>query len=415
MPEQRSNDDERPAWARRIRSERQARGWSQSEAIRALRAHSAQTLSSDNTLLRNWKRWEAGEAEPDDFYRRLIAKTFGTVTAALFPAVRNDRKDSGLVTATGMDTLELVARLRRSDVSTSTLDALRITGERLCSDYPYMAPEHLCIEGRQWLNRIGHLLDQRLTLEQHGEILSIAGWITLLVGCVEYDMGNKRASEATRQAALSLGEETDHSEIVGWAQEMQAWYALTQGNYRGVIVASEAGQLVAPQHSVSVQLAAQKAKAWARIGDRRQVEIALGQGRTLLESLPHPDNLDNHFVVDPGKFDFYAMDCYRVLGENQLAENYAHEVIEAGTDFDGSEKSPMRIAEARITLGVVAVRRGDVDQAVAYGRQALNGNRQSLPSLLMTSRELATVLQDHHGKNPDAVDYLDQLRAISAA
>jgi hypothetical protein len=108
---------------------------------------------------------------------------------------------------------------------------------------------------------------------------------------------------------------------------MRAWYALTQGNYRGAIQAASAGQDAAPSHSVSVQLFAQGAKAWARIGDRRQVEVALDAGRRVLESLPFPENLDNHFVVDPAKFDFYAMDCYRIVGEDQLANLAAHEVI----------------------------------------------------------------------------------------
>ncbi len=67
---------------------------------------------------------------------------------------------------------------------------------------------------------------------------------------------------------------------------------------------------MAPVHGVTVQLAAQEAKAWARIGDRRQTEVALDRGRRLLDSMPYPENLDNHFVVDPTKFDFYAMDCY---------------------------------------------------------------------------------------------------------
>jgi hypothetical protein len=124
-----------------------------------------------------------------------------------------------------------------------------------------------------------------------------------------------------------------------------------------VIAASEAGQHAAPHHGVTVQLAAQKAKAWARVGDRRQVEVALDHGRTLLESLPYPDNLDNHFLVDPAKFDFYAMDCYRLLGEDRLAEAYAHQVIANGTDYDGTERAPMRNAEARVTLGVLAVPR----------------------------------------------------------
>ena len=125
---------------------------------------------------------------------------------------------------------------------------------------------------------------------------------------------------------------------MAWAQEMRAWFALTRGDYRGVLAAAATGHEVAPNGAAAVQLHAQKAKAWARIGDRRQVEVALDQGRALLEQLPYPDNLDNHFAVDPAKWDFYSMDCYRLLGashdagstENKLAEFYTTEVIRIG-------------------------------------------------------------------------------------
>ena len=43
--------------------------------------------------------------------------------------------------------------------------------------------------------------------------------------------------------------------------------------------------------------------------------------------MPYPENLDHHFVVDPTKFDFYAMDCYRHLGEDRMAETLADDVI----------------------------------------------------------------------------------------
>jgi hypothetical protein len=99
--------------------------------------------------------------------------------------------------------------------------------------------------------------------------------------------------------------------------------ALTSGDYHGVIAAARAGTEAAPHSGVSVQLAAQEAKAWARIGDRRQVEVSLDRGRRLLDVMPYPDNLDDHFVVDPAKFDFYAMDCYRMLAEDKLAEGLA--------------------------------------------------------------------------------------------
>ncbi|MFJ1542482.1 XRE family transcriptional regulator [Micromonospora chalcea] len=379
-----------------------------------MRVHAAEQLPADSTLLRNWKRWEAGSSEPDGFYKALIAKTFGTVTAAFFPPATPHEADAALIAGTGMETVEILARLRSSDVSAATLEALRITADRLCCEYPYMASEQLRVEGRAWLRRITALMDRRLTLAQHQEVLSLAGWVALLVGCVEYDMGLRRIAEGTRKAALTLGDEAGNAAISGWAYEMRAWYALTQGDYRGVIAAAEAGEAVAAHDGAAVQLTAQRAKAWARLGDRRQVETALDKGRSLLESLPYPEDTDHHFVVDPAKFDFYAMDCYRIAGEDRLAEMYAREVIRSSTDPDGTERKPMRNAEARITLGVVAARNGDLDQAVSYGRRALDGDRKSLPSLLMCSKELATLLRDRYPTEPEAVSYLDEVRTLSA-
>ncbi len=101
-----------------------------------------------------------------------------------------------------------------------------------------------------------------------------------------------------------------------------------------------------------MQLAAQEAKAWARIGDRRQTEVALDRGRRLLDTMPYPENLDHHFVVDPTKFDFYAMDCYRMLAEDKMAENLADEVIQASTDFDGQNARRCAWPKHAITLGV---------------------------------------------------------------
>jgi hypothetical protein len=233
------------------------------------------------------------------------------------------------------------------------------------------------------------------------------------VGCVEYDTGNRQAAETTRQAALSLGSEADHGEIIGWAHEMRAWINLTSGDYHGVVAASRAGNDVTPDSGVAVQLAGQEAKAWARIGDRRQTEVALDRGRRLLDAMPYPENLDHHFVVDPTKFDFYAMDCYRMLADDKMAENLANEVVQASTDFDGKERAPIRLAEARITLGVVAARQGDLDEAVRQGEHALNGQRKSLPSLLMVSRDLTRVLNDMYPAETSTQQYLDHLQALS--
>ncbi len=314
----------------------------------------------------------------------------------MFPVPPRRDADNDVLAITGMDTLELVSRLQRSDLDDATLNGLRVMADSLCSEYPFAPADQLLTEGRAWLRRITQFQGQRLTLKQHREILVQAGWVALLLACVEYDTGNRQAAETTRQAALSLGAEADHAEIQAWAQEIRAWMNLTAGDYHGVIAAAQSGTEMAPIHGVTVQLAAQEAKAWARIGDRRQTEVALDRGRRLLDSMPYPENLDNHFVVDPTKFDFYAMDCYRHLAEDRMAENLADEVIRSATDFDGTERAPMRLAEARVTLGVIAARQGDVEQAIHQGEQRSDRTAQIAALARMVSRDLMRVLKERY-------------------
>ncbi|MFF8414674.1 XRE family transcriptional regulator [Streptomyces zaomyceticus] len=403
--------DDRPDWARRMVAERVARGWSQVEAVRALMLRLDADAPAEHDMLRQWKRWEAGEAFPRK-YAPVIAATFGTATYALFPAAGKRDGRAEIRAVSGMDTVDIVSRLRASDVDTATLDALRITTDRLCTEYAYMPAEQLLIEGKAWLGRVANLQHQRLTLSQHREVIALAGQLALLVGCVEYDSGLSRAAEATRRAALDLGGEAGTPHVIGWAHEMRAWFALTAGDYRGVIAAADAGIAAAPNESVAVQLYAQKAKAWARIGDRQQTEVALDAGRRLLEGMPYPENVEHHFVVDPAKFDFYRMDAYRRVAEDRLAEQIASEVIRVNTDFDGTERAPMRISEARVTLGVVAARAGDLDTALSYGEQALGSNRRSVPSLAMVASDLGGVLHQRYGGVPEAQEFLAHLREL---
>ena len=104
-------NDDRPSWARRMSNERRARGWSQAEAVRAMRSQSPTELPSQQSMLRQWKRWESGEVFPG-VYQGAIAATFGTATHAMFPVAPQRDPDSDVLAVTGMDTLELVGRLQ---------------------------------------------------------------------------------------------------------------------------------------------------------------------------------------------------------------------------------------------------------------------------------------------------------------
>jgi transcriptional regulator with XRE-family HTH domain len=311
------------------------------------------------------------------------------------------------------ETSELLLRIQASDTSHTTVEALQVTAFELCCDYGWRDAGELRGEALRWLREVVRLR-RAAGLREHGDLLTVAGWLGLLVGCVEYDMGMRTVANASRAAALSLGEEAGNTEIAAWAWEMTAWFALTQGRFSEAIAAAQAGQgLVGESHTVSVQLIGQEAKALARTGDVRAVREALDRGRHLLEKFPRPDRPDHHFVVDPDKWDFYAMDTYRLAGDDERAEHHAHQVLRLGTAADGTEKAPMRMAEARLTLGVASARAGELEQAVGMGMEAFRATRRSLPSLLMVAGELDVELSRRYPKEPSTGDFRAKLRSVS--
>lgn len=308
-------------------------------------------------------------------------------------------------------TVELLQRMRAGAVTPGAADSVQAAAFELCCEYPVREASALRQEVHGWLSEVTRLLHQPIGLAVHKELLTAAGWLTLLTGCLEYDTGMRAGAEATRLGALELGREGGNPEIIGWAYEMAAWFALTQSRYRDVLGAVEAGQAAAPNGSAAVQLAGQRAKAYARLGDAEAVRDVLERGRERLADMPYPSRTDHHFVVDPAKWDFYAMDAYRLAQDDERAAHHARTVLELGTSPEG-ERAPMRMAEARLTLAAVAARGGELEQAATTGISALGGARKSLPSLLMVAGELDGELTRRYPGESEAADFREVLTLV---
>ncbi|QTR04641.1 XRE family transcriptional regulator, partial [Saccharothrix algeriensis] len=174
---------------------------------------------------------------------------------------------------------------------------------------------------------------------------------------------------------------------------------------------TEAGSNAAPNSSVVVQLSAQAAKAQARMGNRAEVEKILDEGYRLLGQHQHPLRPENHFVIDPTKWDFYAMDCYRLVGDNDRASEHAHEVLKLSRKPDGTERSPMRASEARLTLAVSALESGDVEASASWAHEAFNADRRSVTHLAMLADELSEKLRELLPGDPAAKPLEEELAA----
>ena len=152
----------------------------------------------------------------------------------------------------------------------------------------------------------------------------------------------------------------------------------------------------------------------SRVRDSRGVRDGLDRGRRLLDSMPQPDRREHHFVVDRDKWDFSALDSYRIAGDDQRAAVHARRVLELGASPTG-ERAPMRMAEARLTLAAIAAREGDLEQAVTTGINALGGQRKSLPTLLMVGAELDSELHQRYPGESATNDFHEALNSVNSA
>ncbi|WBB57969.1 tetratricopeptide repeat protein [Streptomyces sp. WMMC500] len=311
------------------------------------------------------------------------------------------------------DIAELLRRTEMSSINSAALESIEQGIDQLARAYPYADADYLHKRTRSGLQYVTKQLEGRMTLRQHRELLVHTGWLFLLNACVQHDRGQLEAANLSKAAALRIGEEAGHGEIKAWAWEIEAWFALTQRRWQGMLEAVEAGHVADQTHSVGVQLYAHKARAAARMGDNRLVRDSLDAGRARLDRLPRPDHPEHHFIIDPDKWDFYEMDAYRLLGDDEKAAGHARSVIRISTGPDGTEISPMRAAEARLTLGVTAARTGDIEEAVGMGNAALEADRKSLPSLLLIANELDNELRSRYPREMATRDFHERILTIT--
>ncbi len=124
-------------WSQRLADGRDRMGWTQRDAISALRDLADEELPDTASMLRMWRRWEAGENEPGKRYATLLDELFGEA----FPVDEDE------------DLVELAAQIRDSVVSADDLDVMQDRIDQLNVDYRSADPAMLTAQGSVVVSR----------------------------------------------------------------------------------------------------------------------------------------------------------------------------------------------------------------------------------------------------------------------
>ena len=348
-----------------LRSLRAARGLTQE--------HLAEVLQRDVSTI---KRWEAGKTVPSARTQWEVARVLavpmehlGFGKAAV--SVRSP-EEGGLAGAE--EVVELARRAERSVVGSGTIESIEQAVDRFSRSYATTSPLALLPAVTQRFRYVVGLLDQKLTLAQHRQLLVAGGWCALLLAALHFDVGQREAAQASRDAAHQLGKEGGHSGIAGWAFETGAWFALADGRYREAVDLARAGHAIAdPGSAPRVAAMVQEARATARIGDRPGTEAALGRAELEIERMAPVQRPDSQFAFDLPKLSFYAATSWIWLNDPGRAADHANRVLRENGCAAGRNHWPTRVATMQVELGLAALQRDEVEEAVHLGSVALGG------------------------------------------
>ncbi|MEU9744756.1 hypothetical protein [Streptomyces niveus] len=371
---------------------------------------------------RTFDRWMAGEMKrmPQRDTRVILEHLFQQPVALLFATLEGAAQPAGLTRGEGIfdDPLAVITQtelLTQSATGAAALDHFRGEIQRIVDHYETQGPQALAGQARSLHERLSaRLNDRHYPPAVHTELFRLTGQAAGLLAYMAVNAGTRPAvAEAYCGQAESLAKDIGDTQLQMWAAGTRSLSLYYQHRYAEADAAAAAGIDLAPSHGQAIRLLVNgRARALARLGDRRGAERTIGRALDLSEQQPSlPSGITSCI-----SFETYSL--ARTLANEitaRLSLNDTSEVFSCARQIDGLiEESDSEWSRALVRLDVAAAflqhRQPEVEQAMALGRRALHaGTSAPITSVWQRANELYERAERWHAE-PDVGDYAEELR-----
>jgi tetratricopeptide (TPR) repeat protein len=428
----------------------QDRGWTTVETFSVHFGRAAKQLAEEtgerrladvSVSRRTFDRWMTGglKSMPQRDTRRVLERLFQQPVAHLFAAPATPSgtplqdlpeshgqgagNDHGIGSAskgrrgTFDHPLDIVAQthaLTRSNADEFLLGHLRTQLRSIIDRYETLGPRLLAGEARLLRATTHALLGGQNPPRVRAELFALAAQAA---GLLAYMAVNAAADPAVTEAYCtegeSLAQDIGDLPLQVWAAGTRSLSLYYQGRYLDADRASVAGIELAPDNPQCIRLLANgRARALARLGERRAAEKAIGAALELSDRQPAlPIGLTPCIS-------FTAYSPARTLANiitTRLSLNDAQEVLSCADQIDTLvEESDSQWSRALVRLDVATAllqqKQPEVEEAMALGRNALrSGSSAPIRSVWQRANELLGKA-GRWNSVPDVREYAEELR-----
>jgi hypothetical protein len=303
-----------------------------------------------------------------------------------------------------------------SAVGQGTLEHLELVISELNLVFSKEPPAEQFVVARAYRSRVDELIRGRHTLRELQELYVYAAWLSELLAWLANDLGNSRAARAYALDSYTYADQAGHGELCGWAANAMATIAMDSEHPNSAVKAAiKCVVKVSTSHPLAVNLRAQAARAYARLGQREPCETLFAEAQRLYERLPA--RAPSLFTMDTGTLASYAMTDYPAtaylwLGDFETARTHGEAALVVHESAPPDSKLPSREAVARLVLATTLAQLGTPDEAAALGSHALTSTRV-VTSVLARARDLDRALVSRYPKLACAREFHERYRYVA--
>ncbi|GAA3863277.1 hypothetical protein GCM10022243_32250 [Saccharothrix violaceirubra] len=249
---------------------------------------------------------------------------------------------------------------------------------------------------------------------RRADVIASTGWISNLLAVATSYMGNHGSSLVWCLDAERHGHNSGNRDIAAWATFTRATMAYYQGRTNSSAELSGTGQRIAsPGTVVFAKLASHEMRSVAMVGDVRRMQEAKKRATAAIEGLQASTTRSGVFSIALSEDPPYTATSLLLLQRFEEAALATERVIETAYGADAGDHGGLSSNHSRtlLILGLARAGIGDVDGAVAAGRQALDGS-VVWPTLVL-ARKLDQALMRTHRSLPEVVEYHELCRSLA--
>ncbi|MFF7098415.1 hypothetical protein ACFY9A_39515 [Streptomyces rubradiris] len=395
-------------------------------------------LAAVTVARRTFDRWMAGELKrmPQRDTRIILEHLFQQPVARLFTAPSGPEgqtapggakaacwprssavalRDEGAFD----DPLAVVTQtelLTQSSTGMAVLEHFSGAIQGIVDRYEAQGPQALASQARSLHRELAARLDGSQHLPAvHAELFRLTGRAAGLLAYMSVNAGAQPAvTEAYCAQAETLAEHVGDTQLQMWAAGTRSLSLYYQHRYAEADAAAAAGVDLAPHDGQAIRLLINgRARALARLGDRRAAERAIGRALDLSDQQASlPTGITSCISFAP-----YSL--ARTLANEitaRLSLGDTGDVLSCAEQIDGLiEESDSEWSRALVRLDVAAAllqhRQPEVEHAMALGRSALHaGNTAPITSVWQRANELYERAGRWHAE-PYVGEYAEELRS----